>query len=364
MDRRRRAAWLTGLLFVAIWPRASNAQTLAAPVGAGAFSGIVRDLGGVPLPDVEVTLLGESAGARTDSSGRFMLRDIPAGGHTALFRRIGYRSVDYRWLAQGGRELQVTVTMQVIPRQLERVVVEAPSSSHKRGTSSVAGTVTDSSGQPVIGADVRLLGSGLSTITDSSGRFDFAMLAAGSYIVRARRIGLASTTHVMQIVSDDNRGITLKMFGLPPRTRARDSSSASGYGIADAGFDAFDRRERVGLAQPVLGPGDLFRADRAPLDFVLQPYRDNSSMHRQSSNLVREGLGSSEEGDCLLVDGRRAVYQPLRTFSSVSVQLVEVFRSNVFVDDYIALEMSGLPQCRGEANHHPSYFVLWTRSLR
>ena len=347
-----------------ICPGASNAQTPAVTVAVGALSGVIRDVGGVPLRDVEVTLLGESGTTRTDSSGRFALRDVPAGSHTALFRRIGYRSVEYRWVAQAGRELQVSVTMQPIPRQLARVVVEAPSSSRKRGTSSIAGTVTDSSGQPVNGADVRLLGSGLSTITDSSGRFDFAMLAAGSYIVRARRIGLASTTHVMQIVNDDNRGITLKMFGLPPRMRSRDSASASGYGITDAGFDAFDRRERAGFAYRVLGPGDLFRADGAPLDFVLQPYRDNVSLHRPSSNLVREGPGSTEEGDCLLLDGRRAVYQPLRTFSSVSIQLVEVFRANSFVDDYVASEMSTLPECRGDANHHPSYFVLWTRSLR
>jgi len=366
MDRRRRAAGLIiNLIFVMIRPCASMAQTPAGPPGVGALSGVIRDLAGAPLRDVEVTLLGESSAAtRTDSSGRFALRDVPAGGHTALFRRIGYRSVDYRWVAQAGRELEVAVTMQTIPRQLERVIVEAPSSSRRRGTSSIAGTVTDSSGQPVSGADVRLLGSGLSTITDSSGRFDFAMLAAGSYIVRARRVGLASSTHVMQIANDDNRGITLKMFGLPPRTGRRDSASASGYGITDAGFDAFDRRERVGLAQSMLGPGDLFRADRAPLDFVLQPYRDTPSMRRPSSSFVREGPGSTEEGDCLLVDGRRAVYQPLRTFSSVSVQLVEVFRPNSFVDDYVASEMSGLPECRGDANHHPSYFVLWTRSLR
>jgi len=104
--------------------RAVYAQTPARPTAS--LSGVVRDLGGTPLSDVNVTLVDESFATRTDSAGRFVLYDVPAGAHTTLFRRIGYRSVEYRWTAQADRGLQIAVTMTPVPRSLDRVVVEAP----------------------------------------------------------------------------------------------------------------------------------------------------------------------------------------------------------------------------------------------
>lgn len=352
------------LLVACAWTSGALAQTpVETPAPTGSLSGVVRDANGAPIAGVSITLLGESAAARSDSGGRFALRDVPAGGHTALFRRIGFRSIEYRWTARAGLDLQVAVVMTPAPRSLDRVIVEAPATSRRRGTSSIAGTVVDSAGSTIAGADVRLLGAGLSTTTDAEGRFAFRMLAAGSYIVRVRRMGHASGNSVMQIVDDDDRGITIKLFGLPSRTRARDSSSASGYGFPDAGYDAFDRRERNGPGFPVLGPGDLFRHERASLDVVLQQYRQPLLASRRSS-LVETGAGSTDEGDCLLLDGRRAVYRPLRTYSAVDVQLVEVFRANMFVDDYVVSQMTLLNECRGTMDRHPSYFVLWTRALR
>jgi hypothetical protein len=176
------------------------AQTPALPA-SGSLAGVVRDAVGTPLAGVNVSLLGEATVAHTDSVGRFVLADVPVGSHTALFRRIGYRSVEYRWTAQTSRILQIAVTMTPVPRQLERIVVEAPMGSRRRGTSSVAGAILDSAGRPVSGADVRLLGSGLSTETDASGNFEFRSIAAGSYIVRARRRGRSSGNYVRSISS-------------------------------------------------------------------------------------------------------------------------------------------------------------------
>lgn len=206
----------------------ASAQTPATPPPAtGSLSGVVRDVAGTPLADVSVTLLGESLATRTDTAGHFALDDVPVGSHTTLFRRIGYRSVEYRWLAEAKKGLQIAVAMTPVPRQLERVVVEAPGTSRRRGTSSIGGMVSDSAGHGVSGADVRLLGSGLSTMTDSSGGFEFQLLAAGSYIVRARRRGLVSGNYVMQIADDDSRGITIKLYGLPKKTGAGDTAVAA-----------------------------------------------------------------------------------------------------------------------------------------
>ncbi|MEP6619385.1 MAG: carboxypeptidase regulatory-like domain-containing protein [bacterium] len=336
-------------------------QTPAGPTGS--LAGVVTDAGGAPLSNVEVTLLGESGGARTDSSGRFILRDVLVGGHTALFRRLGFRSVERRWQSRPSAISEISVEMTPLPRQLDRVVVEAPGVSRRRGTSSIGGSVTDSAGRSVAGADVRLLGSGLSTVTDSGGGFEFQLLAAGPYIVRARRQGLAGGNYVMQIGDDDHRGITLKLFGLPPKTRSGDEV-ASGYGVADAGFDAFDRRLRGSTSAVVLGPADLFRAGPTSLDFLVRQYRDLASAQRRRSLTQEVGAGSSEEGDCLLIDGRRVAYQPVRTFTTTGVQLVEVYRSNAWVDGYVVSQMEGFRECRGSMDRHPTYFVVWTRGLR
>ena len=350
---RRELAFVALIASTALSALAQTPPTPPAPTPAtGSLSGVVRDVVGAPLADVNVSLQGETITTRTDSLGRFAFAAVPVGGHTALFRRIGYRSVEYRWAAQANRGLQISVTLTPVPRQLDRMVVEAPVTSRRRGTSSIAGTVFDSAGHHVSGADVRLLGSGLSTETDSSGSFDFRSLAAGSYVVRARLRGLASGNYVMQIADDDNRGITLRLYGLP--AGRRDTTAESGYGVADLGFEAFDRRTRNGVAYPLFGPADLFRQNRAPLDFVLQQYRDA----RAPRSL------EAEEDACLIVDGRRAVYQPLRTFTSLETMMVEVFRRNAFVDDYIVAQMDGLRECRGSMDRHPPYFVIWTRRLR
>ena len=336
--------------------RGAHAQTPATP--GASLSGVVRDLAGMPLSDVDVTLVDESFATRTDSAGRFVLYAVPVGAHTTLFRRIGYRSVEYRWNAQADRGLQIAVTMTPVPRALDRVVVEAPGATRRRGTSSIAGTVADSLNRGIPGADVRLLGSGLSTITDVNGTFDFQSLAAGAYIVRARRSGYTSGNYVMQIADDDARGITLKLYGVPQKTGARDTAVASGYGLADLAFDAFDRRARTSLRYPMLGPADLFRRQGMPLDLALQQYREDLSPRSTPS------ASMSEEGDCVIVDGRRPSFQPLRTFSTLELQMVEVFRKNAFADAYVVSQMDGLRECRGTMDHHPPYFVLWTRRLR
>jgi hypothetical protein len=335
--------------------RAVAAQVPASPAPTASLSGIVSAAGGLPLAGVNVTLIGESLAARSDTTGAFTLSGITPGPHTALFRRLGYRSVDYRFTARAGVRLEVAVTMAPAPHELERVVIEAPGVTRRRGTSSIGGTVSDSLGAPVVGADVRLLAAGLRTVTDSQGQFEFRSLAAGSYIVRARARGLRSANAVMQIVDDDNRGITMKMFGLGGRA-ARDSSAASGYGVADIGYDAFDRRERSSESDIVLGPADLVRNGRTPLDILLQQYRDMTA-HTAS-------IGSIESDDCLLVNGQRALYQPLGSFRSVDVQLVEAFRKNAIIDPYVASEMDAIAECRGTGERHPPYFALWTRAMK
>lgn len=356
------------LLYFALNAPVVTGQTvpIQPPVQApppGAVTGTANNASGAPLSGVNVVLIGEDVAAVTDSIGRFTLAQVASGAHTLLFRRIGYQSAEKRIVVRPGISTSLTVTLVPVAQQLNQVVVEAKGIQRRKGTSSIAGVIDDSAGRHVEGADVRLLGSGMSTITDSFGAFQFQSLAAGPYVVRARKEGSAAGASVMQLADDDNRGINIKLFGLPRKTKDKDVPSASGYGIPDLGFEAFDRRMRARSATTMLGPADLFRADGAPLDLLLRQYRDVASVRRRvpaNADIVR----SVDDGDCLLVDGRRATYRPLSTYTSVTVLMVEIFRTDSFVDDYVLSEMQNVRECRGNMMRHPSYFVLWTRALR
>jgi hypothetical protein len=338
-------AQLAGVLLVL--GAVGAAQTPATPADA-ALTGVVRDASGSPVDGVDVALVGETRSVRTDSTGRFALRSLGAGGHTALFRRLGYQSVEYRWVARAGQELQITVSMKrAIPR-LNPVVAEAAGTARRRGSSSIAGTVV-ADGRPIAGADVRLLGAGLSTVTDSSGRFAFELLAAGPYMVRARHAGLAGRTVIVQLADSDGRGLTVSMSPLPARPNTRPSAMASGYGAADESFDEFDRRIRTNPGEPLIGPADLFRADGASLDFLVQRYRAGASI--------------DDDDACVLIDGRRAFYEPLHTFITTGVQLVEVVLPHDVDDGFVKLRMASLRECAEHDGRHPVYFVVWTRSV-
>ncbi|MGV3709764.1 MAG: carboxypeptidase regulatory-like domain-containing protein [Gemmatimonas sp.] len=345
-------------------PASLHAQDTAAVVTNGSISGVVIAPGGIPLAGATVSLVGENASTVTDSTGRFVLRDIAPGAHIALVRRIGYQSFEQRFAMRPGAAMQFMVTMRVIAQQMNQIVVEAKSGNRRRGNSSISGSVADSAGRPVANADVRLLGSGMSTVTDSGGNFQFRTLAAGPYIVRSRKEGLAAGNAVMQIADDDDRSISIKMWGLPRGTKPRDVAVASGYKVADLGFDAFDRRARSRSQTLMMGPGDLFRENGAPLDFVLRQYRETNALTSRRVSGAEGDRNRLAESDCVLIDGRRASNRPLSSFTSISVVLLEVFRTNSFVDDYVLSEMQAIRECQGTMMRHPSYFVLWTRTMR
>src|SRR5665213_921523 len=90
-----------GAIAIALFLVSAPCLRSQTPPSASVLTGVVRAVTGEPLGDVDVSLLGEPGSTRTDSAGRFALRDVPVGNHTVLFRRIGFASLDYRWPARG-----------------------------------------------------------------------------------------------------------------------------------------------------------------------------------------------------------------------------------------------------------------------
>src|SRR5678815_5366734 len=70
---------------------------LASPARAqrrtGTLTGIVRDDGGSPIANVEVTAIKQALAVRTDSVGRFLLGVLPSGALDLTFRRLAFEPV-------------------------------------------------------------------------------------------------------------------------------------------------------------------------------------------------------------------------------------------------------------------------------
>lgn len=320
------------------------------PAGGLAVTGFVHDSAGQPLGNVQVGIVGEQLSTRTDSSGRFALRRLPPGRDTLLFRRIGYRSARIPLEASMERDRHMDVVLRPVAHQLDRVVTEAPGPRGRRGRSSLRGSVTDSLGHPVDGADVWLLGAGLSTETDRSGEFEFRVLPAASFILRIRHVGFAPSTLAIQLADDDHRGTSVRLSSIRRLRTANDSARASGYGAPNLPFDEYDRRRRMNPTEVTVGPADLFRSEGSALASRLQRYRSSLSVESES--------------DCILLDGRHALYEPLDSYAAVDVRLIEVLRPTDMDDGFVTSAMESIPECRSHAARHPTYFVLWTRSVR
>jgi len=110
------------------WFAPSLAALCGTPLaGQASLGGTVReDSTDRPLADVEVVLLGYALQARTNATGRYDLRGLPAGSHVVLFRAIGYQPHTIRVTLREGRTLALDPT--VIPSvvQLEEIEVRAP----------------------------------------------------------------------------------------------------------------------------------------------------------------------------------------------------------------------------------------------
>lgn len=187
------------------------AQTLPPIARAGVISGQVVDAGsGRPVSAVVVSISGPSIplrvapgmqpgmigggvssstpGVLTGADGRFAFRELPAGSYGISARKGGYAEGAYGRRRPGGASQSVILSDTRTPAD---VVVRV----WKNVT--IAGTVTDEAGEPVVGVQLRalertLMGGrprfvpmGPSAMTDDRGMYRFSSLLPGEYLVVA-----------------------------------------------------------------------------------------------------------------------------------------------------------------------------------
>ncbi|HTD61827.1 MAG TPA: carboxypeptidase-like regulatory domain-containing protein, partial [Gemmatimonadaceae bacterium] len=84
----------------------------------------------IPIPAVRVSVTGTTLGALTTDSGRFTIRNVPAGTKTLEVRRIGYIGATIT-LVPGQTEYAVTLKQDVLHLEQEVITGVATTASSK-----------------------------------------------------------------------------------------------------------------------------------------------------------------------------------------------------------------------------------------
>jgi hypothetical protein len=356
------------------------ANALVALGAAGAFAqasspptltGAVRDSSGRPLADVEVILRDANRATRTDGRGQFTIAAPTAGSFGVWFRRLGYRSAEYTWKAHGDERTEVSVVLFAIPRQLDPVIVRAEEDKRSKDRASLLGLVLDTTGVPVPEAEVQLVGADMAGTTRANGGFLFKPLAVGTYIVRVRKLGYRPAMATVQLGADDDHELVLYMHPLAATLDPVVVAERSGYGRDQSVYDDLERRKRWQSFQTrLLGPDDLRSYDGRTLDEALikmglyrspseapsgRPMSINGPLARGST------MDLSHDDACILIDGKDPVYQPLTTFSTDELEMLEVYPPETELSGTVGWRFYQ-KQCKQIGLiKHPLYFVVWLK---
>jgi len=167
--------------------------------GPRLLTGIVVDTAGNTIAGVEITIPDLERRLFSREDGTFRFDSIPRGEYSMRARKLGY--------APQVREFSVDTAGGVAEFELLPIAHTLPpmvSSAARRG---LAGVVGDTGFNPIAGADVRVLGGGMETQTDSMGTF-FMPVHSGTYMVSIRKSGFADRLVSVAIPADSGKRIT------------------------------------------------------------------------------------------------------------------------------------------------------------
>lgn len=357
----------------------SNA--LVALVATGAFAqtaatitGTVRDSAGTGITGVEVVLRDATGATRTNAQGAFTLDAPPGRSYNVWFRRLGFRSAEYRWHARAGERVDIAVALVAIPRQLDPVVVRADEDRRAKAHASLLGLVLDTSGTAIPEAEVQLIGADIAGTTRANGGFLFEPLDVGTYVVRVRKLGYAPATVTLQLVPHDDHEVVVYLRPLAQNLEPFVITERSGYGRDQTAWNELERRKRYQSFQTrFFGPEDLKSFHGVDLGTATirmglnDPGSSLASHQTRSINSGGPGLSGMTVPPpdpgfaCVLLNGREGIYTKLELYSTDEIELLEVYPPRT--------ELTGTVSWYFHDDHcktfsllaHPMYYVLWFR---
>jgi hypothetical protein len=101
--------------------------------GTAVVVGRIVDEKGVPVPHADVLLAGSHIKTATGDSGKFALRDLPAGSQTIQVRKVGFTATDTALLLSSKSPVEFAMTLRVAPVTLSTVNVVRESALQRVG---------------------------------------------------------------------------------------------------------------------------------------------------------------------------------------------------------------------------------------
>ena len=351
----------------AAFHHSAGAQVPAAQTAT--LAGVVRDSAGNGLRDVEVVLRTTTHATRTNEKGEFTLSGVAPGPYRAFFRRLGYRSIEYKWEPSPGERTEVAVALEPIAQNLDPVVVRAEEDKRFAAHASIQGIVVDSAGIPIPEAEVNVIGAGGAGMTRSNGGFLFKPLAIGSYVIRVRKFGFSPVTLTVELHQDDERELYIRMQPLAQGLDPVVVYGQSGLGKQRAWDDLEKRRRWVDASSRILGPDELRKWGSGGLDDVLQfsgvqgPRSQNRTPARfRPDAMQRPSSTYSQPGDvCILLNGTTALQLPLGAFRADDVELFEIYPGNTELTGTVSSHFTSVLCAPKSLLNHPTYFVVWMK---
>ena len=140
--------------------------------GTSAVTGVVVDsVTRQPITGVQVSVVGTSRGAVTDTAGRYAMRNLSPGNLLVRAQRIGYGRADVRVVVGAGQTANVDFALSAVAAALSEVVVTGYGTDNRRSVTSAIARVDSSAitNNPVAGVDAALQGkaAGLQVIQNS-----------------------------------------------------------------------------------------------------------------------------------------------------------------------------------------------------
>src|SRR5262245_25446221 len=127
--------------------------TLGQAQTTGTIEGTVTVTGtNQPLPDVQVSLVGTTRGARTDEAGRFRIPGVAAGSYNVRAQRIGYASQSKPLTLAAGQTATLSFVLREAALSLEALVVTGTAAESRKkevGNATAAIDVKSISMEPV-----------------------------------------------------------------------------------------------------------------------------------------------------------------------------------------------------------------------
>jgi hypothetical protein len=166
----------------------------------GTIIGVVVDSVSRPIPDITVYVYELRRQVRSGPDGRFRFDDVRKGKYTISARSVGFLGATERInVKASGAVIRLRMT------QLERGLPPVITTAVRGGLS---GFVADTSLRALRDATVKVLGSALTTTTDSAGRFYLAA-KPGSYLVRVERKGYDRQLLGITIPANEGREVSI-----------------------------------------------------------------------------------------------------------------------------------------------------------